>query len=64
MVSTPFVETEALLAVLEGRPEDAEEILSGFLPGELVGFSRQLRLLDDLIGRVARRRLANPSKPA
>lgn len=34
MSATPYTETEALLAVLEGRPEDARKMLAEMYPGE------------------------------
>lgn len=55
MADTPYVETEALLAVMNGNPEGAEEILAGLLPGELNIFDDQVTFLGDLIARVQRR---------
>lgn len=55
MPESPYVETEALLAAMNGDHERAEEILAGFLPGELRTFDDQVTLLRDLIARVQRR---------
>lgn len=55
---TPFTETEALLAVMEGDPDRCQEILAGFLDGELRTFRDQIHLLDDLCRRDQQRRVA------
>lgn len=51
---TPYVETEALLAAMNGDIDRCETLLAAFLPGELYAFERQVELLDDLIGRRTR----------
>lgn len=51
---TPYVETEALLAAMNGDIDRCETLLAGLLPGELYAFERQVELLDDLIGRRTR----------
>lgn len=51
MAETPYVETEALLAVLQADLDRCEELLAGLLPGELRAFDRQVELLGDLISR-------------
>lgn len=55
MPETPYVETEALLAAMNGDHDRAEAILADFLPGELRKFDDQVTLLGDLIARVQRR---------
>jgi hypothetical protein len=52
---TPFLETEALLAVMNGDIERAEEILSTFTSSELRIFDGQLQFVRDLIARIDRR---------
>ncbi len=55
LAETPYAETEALLAVMNGDPERAEKILDGFLPNELITFDDQVTFLADLLARVERR---------
>lgn len=40
MSATNFVETEALLALLNGDPEECESLLSKMHPGELLELAR------------------------
>jgi hypothetical protein len=49
-----FVETEALIAIMDGDSERAQQIVSGFLPNELRRFDGQLVFLRDVIARVRR----------
>lgn len=46
---TPYVETEALLAVMEGDREHAEDLLRDLYRNELETFDRQLTFLRDLV---------------
>lgn len=43
MSQTPYAETEALLAVLEGRSDDARKMVAAMYPGE----ARNLRMACD-----------------
>lgn len=49
---TPYVETEALLAVMNGDWERAEELVGGMHLGELRKFDDQVLGLRELIGRI------------
>jgi hypothetical protein len=53
-----YVETEALLAVMDGDYEKCDEILAGFLPGELIRFHDQAAMLADRCRRERYRRRA------
>lgn len=46
---TPYTETEALLAVMEGRNGDAFKILEDMYPNELDMFRDQVNRLGNLI---------------
>ncbi len=46
---TRFVETEALLAVMNGDQRTAYRLISDMLPGERVEFGQQLHLLINLV---------------
>jgi hypothetical protein len=48
MGRTPYAETEALLAVMEGNNADAYRILRGMYPYELRAFRDQLEHVVDL----------------
>lgn len=56
-MTTPFVETNALLAAMDGDREQAEAILSGSHDSELETFSRALAFLRDIVTamQIARR---------
>lgn len=56
MPETPYVETEALLAVMNGDREAAEKILADFYDSELAKFNMQLQFLRDVIDGVQRAR--------
>ncbi len=56
MSVTPYVETEALLAVMEKDRDRLRELLAGMLPGELEIFWEQASDLDREIGEEVRRR--------
>lgn len=56
MSETPYVETEALLAVMEGDPKRAEELLNSMSGSELRAFDAQLDLLGDAVGRARYRK--------
>lgn len=52
---TPYAETEALLAVMEGDIERATELVAGFLPRERHTFELQVgTLLEIVTGRPQR----------
>lgn len=52
---TPYVETEALLAIMDGDREHAEDLLRDLYRSELETFDRQLTFLHDLVrNRLAR----------
>lgn len=63
MSKTPYVETEALLAVMEGDVERAAGILDDMLPGELVTFSRQVADLAVAIIKARTRKLGGARVP-
>jgi hypothetical protein len=46
---TPYAETEALLAVLEGDSERVRAILADMLPGELIAFADHVDTLSGAI---------------
>lgn len=48
---TPYVETEMLLAVMNGNHDGAVELIQGMLPRELQVFSDQLRFASELVHR-------------
>jgi hypothetical protein len=49
---TPYVETEALLAVMEERDDDALAMLRDMMPGELKAFGHNASHLRSLISVV------------
>lgn len=49
MSRTPYVETEILLAVMEGNTSRAQDFIEGMLNGELRVFRNQVRELLDLL---------------
>lgn len=58
MPETPYMETEALLAILNGDREGATRIVAEMLDGEVHRFSNQVGfLLDVVAGDIRRRRL-------
>jgi hypothetical protein len=53
---TPYVETEALLAVMENRGADALALLDDMLPNELRTFDQQVDRLSEMIHLVKRQK--------
>lgn len=49
MSTTPYAETEALLAVLNGDTARARQLLDDMLPGERRVFTGQLNILADMV---------------
>jgi len=48
-MTTPYAETEALLAIMDGDTEKARGLVSGFHPSELQSFKNQLWELHGMI---------------
>lgn len=55
-MTTPYVETEALLAVMEDRGADALALLDGLLPNELRIFDQQVDRLSEMIRLIKRQK--------
>lgn len=55
-MTTAYVETDVLVAVMDADLTGAENLLSGFLDHELTTFERQVTCLRDLVSRESRRR--------
>lgn len=49
MSQTPFIETEALLAVMDDDEDRSRELLATMLPNELARFERQVDRLGELV---------------
>lgn len=47
---TPYIETEALLAVMNDDAAKASGLVADMLPAERVGFYHQISVLADIVG--------------
>jgi hypothetical protein len=58
VAETPYTETEALLAIMNGDREECAALLVGMLDGEVQRYANQVQcLLDTISGDIRRRRL-------
>lgn len=56
MPETPYMETEALLAILNGDRRGAAAIVRRMLDGEVTQFYHEVQVLQDVVFRETRRR--------